>query len=89
MKLYVGNLPKQVTDAELHALAAEFGAPTSSKVARERNGESRGFGFLEFETAQAATAAIAGLHGREVSGSPIKVSQAHNQTQVDPLGGRF
>ena len=89
MKLYVGNLPKQVTDAELLALASEFGAPTSSKVARERNGDSRGFGFLEFATPENATAALAGLHGREVAGSALKVSQAHNQTQVDPLGGRY
>ncbi|HEU4522848.1 MAG TPA: RNA-binding protein [Thermoanaerobaculia bacterium] len=89
MKLYVGNLSKEVTEAELSALAQEFGQLTSSKVARERSGESKGFGFLEYGTPEAGTAAIAALDGKEIGGMALKVAQAKNQTPVDPLGGRF
>ena len=33
MKLYVGNLSKKITDAQLNDLATPFGTPTSANVA--------------------------------------------------------
>lgn len=89
MKLYVGNLSREITEAELNALAVKFGTLRSSNIARERSGESKGFAFLEFGSTDEASAAMAGLNGREVGGRTLKVSQARNQTPVDPLGGRF
>ena len=77
MKLYVGNLSKQVTDAQLNELATPFGTLQSATVATERSsGESKGFGFIEFNNAEEAKAAIAGLDGREVNGQAIKVNEA-------------
>lgn len=89
MKIYVGNLSKEITDAEFSALASKFGTLTQANVARERSGESKGFGFLQFGTAEEGRAAIQGLNGTEVSGRAIKVSEARNQAPVDPLGGKF
>ena len=67
MKIYVGNLPKQITDKQLHDLAAPFGKPDSAHVARwVAGGASKGFGFVEFRTAEEAQTAIAGLHGKIV-----------------------
>lgn len=77
MKLYVGNLSKQVTDAQLSELAAPYGKVVSSNVATERfSGASKGFGFIEFSTAEEARAAITGLHGREVNGQALAVNEA-------------
>jgi RNA recognition motif-containing protein len=77
MKLYVGNLSKQVTDAQLNDLAAPFGKPVSANVATERSsGESKGFGFIEFATDDEAKAAITGLDGRDVNGQALKVNEA-------------
>jgi cold-inducible RNA-binding protein len=77
MKLHVGNLPKQVTDAQLNDLAVPYGTPVSANVATERkSGESKGFGFIEFSDETEARAAIAGLDGRDVDGQSIKVSEA-------------
>ena len=89
MKLYVGNLSKETTDEQLNAVALQFGTMKSSTVARERAGASKGFGFIEFMTADAAKAAIAGLDGPELGGRTIKVSAAKSQTPKDPLGGRY
>ena len=48
MKMYVGNLPWSVGDAELNELFAEFGAVESASVVTDREtGRSRGFGFVE------------------------------------------
>lgn len=77
MKLYVGNLSKQITDAQLNELAAPYGKPVSANVATERSsGESKGFGFVEFGTDEEAKAAITGLDGRDVNGQALKVNEA-------------
>ena len=89
MKLYVGNLAKEVTEEELNAIAVKFGTLTSSNLARERNGDSKGFAFLQFGTTEEAKSAIEGLNGREIGGRVLKVSEARNQVPTDPLGGRF
>jgi cold-inducible RNA-binding protein len=77
MKLYVGNLSKQVTEAQLNDLAIPFGKLISANVATERKGgESKGFGFLEYGNDDEARAAITGLNGREVNGQALKVNEA-------------
>ena len=77
MKLYVGNLSKQITDAQLNDLAVPFGTLVSAVVATERSsGESKGFGFVEYTNADEGKAAIAGLDGKEVNGQALKVNEA-------------
>jgi RNA recognition motif-containing protein len=77
MKLYVGNLSKQITDAQLNDMATPYGKPLSASVATERSsGESKGFGFIEFTSDDEANAAITGLDGRDVNGQALKVNQA-------------
>jgi RNA recognition motif-containing protein len=77
MKVYVGNLSKQITDAQLNELAVPYGTLTSAEVATERSsGDSKGFGFLEFASEDEARAAITGLNGRDVNGQALNVSEA-------------
>lgn len=77
MKLYVGNLSKQVTDAQLNDLAVPYGTLISANVATERSsGDSRGFGFVEFSNADEARAAITGLDGRDIHGQALRVNEA-------------
>jgi RNA recognition motif-containing protein len=77
MKLYVGNLSKEITDAQLNDLAVPYGTLLSANVATERSsGASKGFGFVEFTNADEARAAITGLDGRDVNGQALKVNEA-------------
>ena len=77
MKLYVGNLSFETTDAQLKDLAAAFGTPASAQVAKDKTtGQARGFGFVEFGNDDEARAAIAGLNGKEVNGRTLKVNEA-------------
>jgi cold-inducible RNA-binding protein len=77
MKLYMGSLPSSIDDAGLKELVAPFGAAESAVVVRDRDtGASRGFGFVEFNSADEANAAIAGLNGKEVDGKSIVVNEA-------------
>jgi len=77
MKLYVGNLSKQVTDSQLNDLASPFGKLVSANVATDRSSsESKGFGFVEFADETEARAAITGLDGKDVNGQALKVNEA-------------
>jgi RNA recognition motif-containing protein len=77
MKLYVGNLSKQVTDAQLNDLAVPYGVLLSANVATERSsGESKGFGFVEYSNAADGQAAMTALDGRDVQGQLLKVNEA-------------
>jgi RNA recognition motif-containing protein len=85
MKLYVGNLSKQVTDAQLNDLAVPYGTLVSANVATERSsGVSKGFGFIEFSNADEARAAITGLDGRDVNGQALKVNEAKPRKEAVP-----
>lgn len=85
MKLHVGNLSKKVTDAQLNELVAPYGAPLSASVATDRDtGASRGFGFVEFSSADEARAAMSGLDGREVDGQALKVTEARPRKSDAP-----
>jgi RNA recognition motif-containing protein len=79
LKLHVGNLPKDFSDEQLNDIAKPFGTVNSAEIVKDRiSGGSKGFGFLVYESADEATAAIAGLNGKDVSGQAIKVSEARS-----------
>lgn len=83
MKLYVGNLSKQVNDAQLNELAAPYGTLASAVVATERSGgASKGFGFIEYGNDDEARAAITGLDGRDVHGQALKVNEAKGRKEA-------
>lgn len=79
-KLFVGNLPWSVDDDELRELFAEHGDLVSATVVTNRyNGRSRGFGFVEFESADDADAAVEAMQGVEVDGRAINVDMAKSR----------
>ncbi len=76
-KLFVGNLPFEVDSSGLEQLFAEFGAVQSAQVVEDREtGRSRGFGFVEMESAATAQAAVDGLHDRDFHGRRLTVNEA-------------
>ncbi|MDR2783855.1 MAG: RNA-binding protein [Treponema sp.] len=76
-KLYVGNLAYNTTEDGLRNLFSQFGSVVSAKIIFDRDtGNSKGFGFVELETDEAASAAIAGVNGREFDGRQIRVNEA-------------
>ena len=76
-RLFIGNLPHQVSDTELQGLFAEFGTVASVEVMRDRGtGRGKGFGFVEMGSDAEAQAAIQGMHEREVNGRKLTVDEA-------------
>jgi RNA recognition motif-containing protein len=70
-----------VTDQDLRDVFSEAGNVDSSQVIMDRaTNRSRGFGFVEMATEEAADAAIKKLNGREIKGRPIRVNEAQART---------
>jgi cold-inducible RNA-binding protein len=85
MKIYLGNLSKSMSDAQLNELVTPYGKANSAEVAKDRKtGESKGFGFVEFGTDEEAKAAISALDGKEVQGQTIKVNEARPKNDGAP-----
>jgi hypothetical protein len=75
--LIVNYLQTNVTEEDLNTLFGAFGLIQSLKIVRDKaTGISMGFGFVNFETNDAANRAADGLNGLELNGKRIKVSVA-------------
>ncbi len=80
-KLYVGNLPPEVTNDSLQKLFSNRGFhATSARVICDREGgRSRGFGFVELGSREDAERAIGELHGLNMEGRALQVNEARTQ----------
>lgn len=80
MNMYVANLGYQVQEEDLKNLFSPFGEVISASIIKDRvTGESRGFGFVEMQSAEAAGNAIAGLNNTELKGRNVTVSIARER----------
>ena len=91
MSIYVGNLSYDVTDEMIREAFGSFGEVTSARVIKDKySGQSRGFGFVEMPEQSQAQAAIKSLHGKELLGKQISVSEARPRTgDRTTRGGRM
>jgi cold-inducible RNA-binding protein len=84
-KLFVGGLSWNTTDDSLLDAFSAFGEVTDAKVITDRDtGRSRGFGFVTFSDADAASTAIAQMDGTDLDGRTIRVNEAEDR---GPRGG--
>lgn len=89
-KLYVGNLPYSADDQSLNSIFSEYGSVESARVIMDRDsGRSKGFGFVEMSTESEAAAAITRLHGADLDGREMKVTEAKPQAPRENRGGGF
>ena len=80
VKLFVGNLPWSVGDAELEDVFRDLGTVESARVITDRDtGRSRGFGFVEIQTDDVA-AVIQATNGREIDGRQLRVNEAEEKS---------
>ncbi len=78
IRLYVGNLPKEVVDKEaLVEMFAEEGTQVSTKLIKDRKtGKCRGFAFVTVPTDEAADQFIEKHNGQSFMDNPLKIEKA-------------
>ncbi|CAD7671188.1 unnamed protein product [Nyctereutes procyonoides] len=79
--LYIKNLGGRTDDARLGAVFGAYGKTLSVKVMTDASGRSRGFGFVSFESHEAARRAVEALNGRQLDGRPLFVGRAQPKAE--------
>ncbi len=83
-KIYVGNMNYNTSERQLQDLFAQYGDVSSVNIIVDRfTGKAKGFGFVEMENPDAASAAIAALNGQEFMGRQLRVNEAQEKPRYE------
>ena len=89
MRIYVGNLPYDVTEEELRQEFLAYGEVTSVSILTDKfSGRPKGFGFVEMATKSEAEAAIAGINGKTLKERTVVVNEARPRSD-NSSGGSY
>ena len=87
-KLYIGNLPFDVTEDDLRNMVSEHGPVNEVTVVMDKaTGKARGFAFVTMNTPEAAKVAIAALNGKDWKGRALTVNEARPREEGSRGGG--
>lgn len=77
VNIFIANLDWSITSEDLNTTFSSFGTVHYAHVVYEKETrKSRGYGYVEMESAEAAIAAIEALNGMEINGRAIDVKIA-------------
>jgi len=77
VRLYVGNLPEELSRQELEAVFAEAGDSISTKIITDRKtNKCRGFGFVTVQSEEQADEIIEKYNGLPLKENVLKVERA-------------
>lgn len=81
-RLFVGNLSPDTSSDEIRDLFSEVGEVDSCQLITDRDsGRSKGFAFVEMNSADNANSAKERFNGRDLHGKALKVSDAKPRNQ--------
>lgn len=80
-KIYLGNLPFSYKEQELAEVFSKYGNIEDVFLVRDRNTRRlKGFGFITFDSAEAAQAALE-MDNQDLGGRTIKVAMAKEKQE--------
>jgi len=71
--VFIKNLDKSIDNKALYDTFSAFGNILSCKVATDDSGGSKGYGFVHYETSEAATMAVTRVNGMLLNGKKVFV----------------
>ena len=74
-QLFVKGFPKSWTNEELYKAFEVFGIISSSKLSIDANFNSRGYGFVQFESGESAQKAIQEMHDKQIEDKRLTVCE--------------
>jgi polyadenylate-binding protein len=91
--VFIKNLDTAIDNKALHDTFAAFGNILSCKVAQDEFGNSKGYGFVHYETAEAATNAIKHVNGMLLNDKKVFVGhhipKKDRQSKFDEMKANF
>ena len=82
--MYIGNLEKEIDDEMLRLHFSKFGTITSPKVMRDKQGVSKGYGFVCFTTPDEASLAVRMMMGKSIIRNNLYYYQPKTKWQSAP-----
>lgn len=85
--VFIKNLDKNIDNKSLYDTFSAFGNILSCKIMTDENGQSKGFGFVHFETQEAADNAINKVNGMLLADKKVFVGRFMSRNQRADAGG--
>ncbi|CAH2036271.1 unnamed protein product [Thlaspi arvense] len=82
--IFIKNLDRSIDHKALHETFSAFGPILSCKVAVDPSGQSKGYGFVQYDTEEAAQRAIEQLNGMLLNDKQVYVGPFVHKQQRDP-----
>ncbi|KAJ5929079.1 hypothetical protein N7454_006927 [Penicillium verhagenii] len=77
--IYVKNLDPEIPDEEFRIMFEQFGEITSATLSHDQDGKSRGFGFVNYSTHEAAQAAVDEMNEKDIKTQKLYVGRAQKK----------
>jgi polyadenylate binding protein len=91
--IFIKNLDENIDNKALHDTFAAFGNILSCKVALDEHGNSKGYGFVHYDSGEAGEAAIKAVNGMLLNDKVVFVGQhipkRERQAKIDEVRSRF
>ncbi|KAE8147853.1 Polyadenylate-binding protein, cytoplasmic and nuclear [Aspergillus avenaceus] len=91
--VFIKNLDSAIDNKALHDTFAAFGNILSCKVAQDEFGNSKGYGFVHYETAEAANNAIKHVNGMLLNDKKVfvghHISKKDRQSKFEEMKANF
>jgi len=91
--IFIKNLDDAIDNKALHDTFAAFGNVLSCKVATDEQGRSRGYGYVHYETGEAAETAIKAVNGMLLNDKKVYVgyhiSRKERQSKLEEIRAQF
>ncbi|XP_024398374.1 polyadenylate-binding protein 2 [Physcomitrium patens] len=85
--IFIKNLDKAIDNKALHDTFSAFGGILSCKVATDSSGQSKGYGFVQFEKEESAQSAIEKVNGMLLNDKQVFVGPFVRRQERDLSGG--
>lgn len=91
--VFIKNLDAAIDNKALHDTFTQFGNILSCKVAQDEMGNSKGYGFVHYETAEAANAAIRSVNGMLLNDKKVfvghHIAKRDRQSKFEEMKANF
>jgi polyadenylate-binding protein len=83
--VFVKNLADDTTEAILRTEFEAFGNITNLVVMFDEAGKTKGFGFVNFDSAEAAASAVEALQAKDICGKPLFCGRAQKKAEREAM----